>query len=49
MFARCLEARVPVAVVMSGGYAPDVDDIVRIHLRTVAEAAAHARRWRDAA
>jgi acetoin utilization deacetylase AcuC-like enzyme len=45
VFGRCLEARVPVAVVMSGGYAPDVDDIVRIHLNTIAEAAAHAGRW----
>ncbi|MEZ5419208.1 MAG: histone deacetylase [Vicinamibacterales bacterium] len=49
VFGRCLEARVPVAVAMSGGYAPDVDDIVRIHTNTVAEAAAHAARWSGAA
>ncbi|MFN7976662.1 MAG: histone deacetylase [Vicinamibacterales bacterium] len=49
VFARCLEARVPVAVAMSGGYAPAIDDIVRIHLQTVTEAAAHAVRWRAAA
>jgi acetoin utilization deacetylase AcuC-like enzyme len=49
VFGHCLAARVPVAVVMSGGYAPDVDDIVRIHLQTIVEAAAHAARWRPAA
>ncbi len=49
VFARCLDARLPVAVVMSGGYAPDVGDIVRIHLQTIAEAAAHATRWTAAA
>jgi hypothetical protein len=30
---------------MSGGYAPDVDDIVAIHLHTVRAAAALARAW----
>ena len=49
VFAQCLAARVPVAVAMSGGYAPDIDDIVRIHLQTVAAAADHASRWRAAA
>jgi acetoin utilization deacetylase AcuC-like enzyme len=45
VFACCLDARVPVAVVMSGGYAPEVDEIVRIHAQTMAEAAAHHARW----
>ena len=36
-------AGVPVAVVMSGGYAPDVRDIVQIHARTVREAARRTR------
>ena len=45
VFGRCLAARVPVVVVMSGGYAPDVDDIVRIHLNTIRVAAAHAAAW----
>ena len=33
---------IPVAVVMSGGYAPDVHDIVSIHASTVTEAARRA-------
>jgi acetoin utilization deacetylase AcuC-like enzyme len=45
VFARCHEAGVPVAVAMSGGYAPEVDDIVQIHLNTIREAAASAARW----
>lgn len=45
VFGRCQAAGVPVVVVMSGGYAPDVDDIVRIHLNTIRVAAAHAARW----
>ncbi|MEM7587914.1 MAG: histone deacetylase [Acidobacteriota bacterium] len=36
---RCRQRRLPVAVVMAGGYAPDVDDIVAIHLATVRTAA----------
>ncbi len=47
VFAQCLAAGIPVAVVMSGGYAPDVDDIVRIHLNTVRTAAAHAHARRE--
>jgi acetoin utilization deacetylase AcuC-like enzyme len=42
----CRAAGVPVAVVMGGGYAPDVDDVVAIHLNTVKAAAATAARWR---
>lgn len=49
VFAQCLAARVPVAVAMSGGYAPAIEDIVRIHVQTVVEAAAHAARWSSAA
>jgi len=45
VFAACRAAGVPVVVVMSGGYAPDVDDIVRIHLNTVRVAAATAAQW----
>jgi hypothetical protein len=29
----------PVGVVMSGGYAPDIEDIVDIHIETVRQAA----------
>ncbi len=45
VFAACQAAGVPVVVVMSGGYAPDVDDIVRIHLNTVRTAAQTAQGW----
>jgi acetoin utilization deacetylase AcuC-like enzyme len=41
VFALCREAGLPVAVTMAGGYAPDVADIVDIHLQTLREAAAH--------
>ena len=45
VFGRCLAERVPVAVSMAGGYAPDVEAIVRIHAGTIAEAASCARLW----
>jgi len=45
VFAACRTHGVPVAVAMSGGYAPDVDDIVDIHLETVRSAAALAASW----
>ena len=45
VFEACRRAGVPVAVVMSGGYAPDVDDIVTIHVNTVRAAVAAAERW----
>lgn len=35
VLAACREAELPVAVVMGGGYAAEVDDIVEIHLATV--------------
>jgi acetoin utilization deacetylase AcuC-like enzyme len=45
VFAACRKAGLPVAVSMAGGYAPDVEDIVTIHLQTVrlAADAVHAR------
>ncbi len=44
VFERCLRERgVPVAVTMGGGYAPDVEQIVALHLRTIELAAAVAR------
>ena len=45
VFDACCAAAVPVVVVMSGGYAPEVDDIVTIHMNTVRAAAATAVRW----
>jgi acetoin utilization deacetylase AcuC-like enzyme len=41
----CHEARIPAAVVMAGGYAKDVRDIVAIHLQTVRIAAGIHHRW----
>ena len=38
VFDACHARRLPVAVAMSGGYAPDVDAIVSIHANTIAEA-----------
>lgn len=35
VFSACHQRNLPVAVVMSGGYAPDIEDIVDIHLETV--------------
>jgi acetoin utilization deacetylase AcuC-like enzyme len=35
VFELCRAAGLPVAVVMAGGYAPDIGDIVRIHAATV--------------
>jgi acetoin utilization deacetylase AcuC-like enzyme len=39
----CRSAGVPVAVTMAGGYAPDVDAIVRIHTATIGEAVRASR------
>jgi len=45
VFAACRAHATPVAVVMSGGYAPEVEDIVDIHVQTVRAAAAMAAAW----
>ena len=39
VLGRCRGGNVPVAISMSGGYAPDVDAIVTIHANTIAVAA----------
>ena len=36
---RCRDAGLPVVITMSGGYAPDIDDIVTIHANTIRVAA----------
>lgn len=41
----CLARGTTLAVTMAGGYAPEVNDIVEIHLNTVRAAADFARRW----
>lgn len=38
VFDACRERRLPVAVAMSGGYAPDVEAIATIHVNTIREA-----------
>jgi acetoin utilization deacetylase AcuC-like enzyme len=38
VFEECRARRVPVCVVLAGGYAPDVRDVVDIHVNTVREA-----------
>lgn len=40
----CLKNRLPVAVAMAGGYAPDVEDIVDIHFETVRQALHYHRK-----
>ncbi|HQR43149.1 MAG TPA: histone deacetylase [Gemmatales bacterium] len=39
VFDHCQAARLPVAIAMAGGYAPDVQDIVEIQYNTIREAA----------
>lgn len=45
VFKMCYAHGIPVAVVMGGGYAPDVEDIVDIHLQTARTAAEMAHVW----
>jgi acetoin utilization deacetylase AcuC-like enzyme len=42
VFDACAARGLPVAVAMSGGYAPDVEAIVTIHLNTIKEAVWHS-------
>jgi acetoin utilization deacetylase AcuC-like enzyme len=42
VFDACRERGIAVAVAMGGGYAPDVEAIVTIHLNTIKEAVRHA-------
>jgi acetoin utilization deacetylase AcuC-like enzyme len=45
VFAACLYNDLPVSVVLAGGYAPVIDDIVDIHQNTVKEALIFERSW----
>lgn len=45
VFETCQRAHLPVAVSMAGGYAPDIEDIVGIHLETVRQAYRFHRAW----
>ena len=47
VFNFCREHRLPVAVTMAGGYAPNIEDIVDIHAQTVAAALAYFDNWRS--
>lgn len=46
VFAECGHRGLPVVVVMGGGYAPNIDDIVDIHFNSVAAAARYAQIWK---
>lgn len=45
VFDRCLAERIPVVVTMGGGYAPQIEDIVAIHLQTLRLAADFWEGW----
>lgn len=45
VLSMCRERRLPIAISMAGGYASNVEDIVDIHLQTVALAAEFAACW----
>jgi acetoin utilization deacetylase AcuC-like enzyme len=47
VFDRFLEAGLPAAVVMAGGYAPQVEDIVDIHFQTVRAARGFWEAWQS--
>jgi acetoin utilization deacetylase AcuC-like enzyme len=38
VLSECRKLGLPLAIVMSGGYAPNIDDIVDIHLETIRQA-----------
>jgi hypothetical protein len=44
VFSLLREANLPVAVVMGGGYAHNIEDIVEIHMQTLRTAVAFARK-----
>lgn len=46
VFDACAAHRVPVAVCMGGGYAPNVADIVDVHHASIRAAATYAHAWR---
>ncbi len=45
VFNHCLEHRLPVAVVLAGGYASDLMDIADIHLNTIRMAYSFEQHW----
>jgi len=49
VFERCYQAGTPIAVVMAGGYAPQVQDTVEIHAQTIQVAVEFANHRQDQA
>lgn len=45
VFDLCQGAGLPVAIAMGGGYAPNIDDIVDIHVQTIRQAAESVKSW----
>jgi len=45
VFDLCEGAGLPVAIAMGGGYAPEIEDIVDIHLQTIRQAAERVKTW----
>ncbi len=45
VFSLCLNNRLPIAVVMGGGYADRIEDIVDIHMQTVRLAHEFSKHW----
>lgn len=45
IFDTCLLKRLPVAVVLAGGYAPELEDIVDVHISTIREGLGFERCW----
>jgi acetoin utilization deacetylase AcuC-like enzyme len=43
---RCRELKLPVAIAMAGGYAPNVSDIVDIHAQTLSLASRLSKDWK---
>jgi acetoin utilization deacetylase AcuC-like enzyme len=47
VFGFCRDYRLPVAVTLAGGYAPEVEDIVDIHFQTVRAAVEFFQFWKE--
>ena len=45
VFEVCIQKHLPLVVVMAGGYAPQLEDIVEIHVNTIREALAVEQAW----
>ena len=43
----CLARRIPVVLLMAGGYGVQIEETVRVQLNTYQSAFAHWQRWRE--